>query len=663
MRLDNDPSFSEIELLPFLQAFFLFRSCHYRSNYVYMMSSRSERKGKSNNRVERKELDPVQVIEAGLDVLTSLSNPLDLAKSTFDFASLLFELNNNENNIGSTLSVINVKLDDITRNLDSFREEVMSKLEKIELLVETKPLISSFFLLGTIIDNHYDEMLRILKENYTRLFIDDFVHGVVNYHHYHGVTQTLNRMHSTLYKVDDIVYKYSKAISSPVCPSRYLQVKIAQKFYLALHNAELKGLALLVYALKQMHRKQTPEELEKNLDVVKQNFYRRSNEAFAAQKDTMGMISRMLWNCEIVDSPEEGVTYEQFGPFIYRTFEAKETMTAPVYELCKFINDVESRCLEEPVYACNKYAYCRGKIMSCNNLAADVELYHASADKTRKYDHIEFEEQIMGIKKETCSGRVHLHRTSVARPFPYRAHASCLCTCENPDSKSYINLREVVSNVQENKVVTGIRFRKVNDILHLQVQQAKLLPSAAIDPKTKSWLKVNAYETTDRDVRVGVDYHQLSWDSRSFKLDDVEVDKNTVLTGVKFAVDQGLIRLEVRGTEFSNTSGKLRANKHSWHRHTTSQEQLSPFQLEYLDLPPEHPISQPVLTDPGRYTTLTTSSMRHDVGRSVIPFVDLKPIASRNPDVALSGVRLFHKSYKESAAGYSALKISTYDFN
>ncbi|XP_014232973.1 uncharacterized protein LOC106656487 [Trichogramma pretiosum] len=594
MRLDNDPSFSE--------------------------------------------LDPVQVIGAGLDVLTSLSNPLDLAKSAFDFASLLFELNNNQNNIGSTFSIINDKLDDITGNLDSFREEVMSKLEKIELLVETKPLISSFFLLGTIIDNHYDEMLRILKENYTQLFIDDFVHGVVNYHHYHGVTQTLNGMHSTLYKVDDIVYKYSKTISSPICPSRYSQVKIVQKFYPALHNAELKGLAILVYALKQMHGKQTPEELEKNLDVVKQNFYRRSNEAFAAQKDTMGMISRVLWNCEIVDSPEEGVTYEQFGPFIYRTFEAKEAMTAHFYELCKSINDVESRCLEEPVYVCDKYAHCRGKIMSCNNLAADIEVCHASADKTRKYDYIEFEGQIM-------------------------AYASCLCTCENPDSKSYINLREVVSNVQENKVITGIRFRKVNDILHLQVQQAKLLPSAAIDPKTKSWVKVNAYETTDRDVRVGIDYHQLSWYSRSFELDDVEVYKNTVLTGVKFAVDQGLIRLEVRGTEFSNTSGKLKANKHSWHRHTTSQEQLSPFQLEYLDLPPEHPISQPALTDPGRYTTLSTSSMHHDLGQSVIPFVDLKPIASKNPDVALSGVGLFHKSYKESAAGYLALKILTYNFN
>ncbi|CAB0032161.1 unnamed protein product [Trichogramma brassicae] len=74
---------------------------------------------------------------------------------------------------------------------------------------------------------------------------------------------------------------------------------------------------------------------------------------------------------------------------------------------------------------------------------------------------------------------------------------------------------------------------------------------------------------------------------------------------------------------------------------------LGPFQLEYLDLPQEHPISQPVLTDPGRYTTLTTSSMHHDAGQSVIPFVDLKPISSKNPDVALSGVGLFHKSYKE----------------
>ncbi|KAL7303828.1 hypothetical protein TKK_0003952 [Trichogramma kaykai] len=211
-------------------------------------------------------------------------------------------------------------------------------------------------------------------------------------------------------------------------------------------------------------------------------------------------------------------------------------------------------------------------------------------------------------------------------------------------------------------VITGIRIKKINDVFHLQVQQAKLLPSVAIDLKTKSWVKVNEYKTSDKGVSEGNDYHKLSWDLRSFELDDVELDRKYVVTGARYTVDKGLIRLKVRGTRLNFQNGKLKVKQHLWHQHTKSKDQLKHFELKYTDLPTKHRISQPVITDPGQYMTLTTSSMDDDVGQSVVPFVELKPIESEIPNVALSGIGLIHKSYQKNAAGYLAPKILTYNF-
>ncbi|XP_023314123.1 uncharacterized protein LOC111693548 [Trichogramma pretiosum] len=250
------------------------------------------------------------------------------------------------------------------------------------------------------------------------------------------------------------------------------------------------------------------------------------------------------------------------------------------YNFCPQIKDTVSECSSK--YAnnmqrkeCKQFAYCRGKIKSCESLDKNTVVCETSTEKERKYVYAESRGKIEGKKEKSCSGRTYEHQASEYRPGYMgalnRIDSSCLCTCVNPDSNVYINLREAVSDVHKNKVITGIRFRKINDTFHLQIQQAKLLPSAAIDPKTKAWIKVNK---TDSDARVGVDYHQLSWDYRSFELDDIEVTKNHVLTGVKFTLDQGLLRLEVRGSQFNYKSGKLRTDKHTWNRHDTPKNQL-----------------------------------------------------------------------------------------
>lgn len=80
-------------------------------------------------------------------------------------------------------------------------------------------------------------------------------------------------------------------------------------------------------------------------------------------------------------------------------------------------------------------------------------------------------------------------------------------------------------------VVTGMRFKKVNRILHLQVQQGKLKPRGVIDPETVQWVPVSDFTILDRGIRNGHDYHTFKWDNRSVDFDDLYAKPSHVITG------------------------------------------------------------------------------------------------------------------------------------
>lgn len=108
------------------------------------------------------------------------------------------------------------------------------------------------------------------------------------------------------------------------------------------------------------------------------------------------------------------------------------------------------------------------------------------------------------------------------------------------------------------RVVTGLRFVKLNRIFHLQIQEGELLPRGAINQSTLEWKPVDTYNIFDRDVKKGVDYHTLSYESRTIDLDDVNTDDNSfVITGVRFRVVGTHLNLEAYYSEFDFKTGQL----------------------------------------------------------------------------------------------------------
>lgn len=107
------------------------------------------------------------------------------------------------------------------------------------------------------------------------------------------------------------------------------------------------------------------------------------------------------------------------------------------------------------------------------------------------------------------------------------------------------------------RVVTGLRFRKINRIIHLQVQEGTLMERGLINDTTLKWKEMSEYRLLDRGIKNGLDYHTLGWDRRSIDLDDLIAPQKHVCTGVRFRVVGTHLNLEMRVTEIDFTNGKL----------------------------------------------------------------------------------------------------------
>ncbi|XP_062123254.1 uncharacterized protein LOC133836679 [Drosophila sulfurigaster albostrigata] len=143
---------------------------------------------------------------------------------------------------------------------------------------------------------------------------------------------------------------------------------------------------------------------------------------------------------------------------------------------------------------------------------------------------------VTGLDLESARRRDVNNVESWRRLFYKCSYCFCLCDEPGPRSDRYFNLRPVVSDVWDNKVVTGVRFVKKNRIIHLQIQQGQLLPRGAINESTVEWKPIDDYKIDDFNVTEGVDYHAMSYENRRLNLGDITHTYRTyIVDGVSFS--------------------------------------------------------------------------------------------------------------------------------
>lgn len=208
-----------------------------------------------------------------------------------------------------------------------------------------------------------------------------------------------------------------------------------------------------------------------------------------------------------------------------------------------------------------------------------------------------------------------------------------------------------------------MRFRKVNRILHIQIQEGVLQPQGMIDPATVAWKDCPNFKITDADVRSGVDYHTLTWTTRAIDLNEVKGTPGHVVTGVRFVLVGSHLNMEVRFTEFSFETGQL-TEPHTtsiWHSsyHSIQQSSLQEIKMKDPDVPTVIKGKSVMNKKANLFIEFTHTGLDADAAQTTIPYLDAQDVVPQ-PPMPLIGLGLYHKAAAGSG-GYIGPRVYTYD--
>ncbi|XP_015603282.1 uncharacterized protein LOC107271598 isoform X2 [Cephus cinctus] len=462
--------------------------------------------------------------------------------------------------------------------------------------------------------------------------------------------------------------------SSQICNMQQSPQQLLYSLYTTITLTEIKGYAMMQFSwllLKMYNKGNFSEEMQ----LLKNEYMLRTLETLREVKTAMTFAPRALWRCD-PSIHEENVTYTELKQllqgFVVNEVDMNSAQTCR--ENCGYYT-------AEKVYSCYQNQYCsrqrrcNGMLYNCQYIDSDMWICPSKRESNRRYEYIEYENGRTLGKKGTCASGTTKVDSWWRWLFWHCSYCICFCDDHNSSSDRYFNLRNVTADIENNMVITGIKFTKKNQIIHLQIQQGLLLPRGGIQSETIGWKPVENYKISDRHVHEGRDYHTLGWSQRALDLDDLDASSTTyhgskeehLVTGVRFRLVGKNLNLEILLTPFNFTTGKLikPLERSLWHGNDNTAASLTNprtlFKIEKPDVPTHSPAPSVPDSMPDQYLEFAPSDLTKDVAQTTIPFIDIQPIVP-HPAVPISGVGIFHKG-REGYGGFVAPKLFTFNFS
>ncbi|XP_017056016.1 uncharacterized protein LOC108097935 isoform X1 [Drosophila ficusphila] len=493
----------------------------------------------------------------------------------------------------------------------------------------------------------------------------------------HSVHHLMDRLHITLLGNED---RSSNATSSnllqqlatayevsnnQICSTMQSPQQFVYSLYADIALTELKAYTMMEFSW-MMLRVYGKGNYTQEAELMRSDYEKRTERTLKLLKDVMLRADRIVYRC---DPPKHirGVTYDEVTRLLQGYIENEVDLNneETCRETCAFYQSTRSEGCFKELY-CARQPRCSGRLYNCQFVDSDMWVCPSPQNSTRRYEFIEYENgRVLGQRGKCVRGT-----TKVDSWWRYLLwHCSyCFCLCDEQGLKSdrFFNLRDTIADVKRNRVVTGLRFVKQNRIFHLQIQEGELLPRGAVNQSTLEWKPVEKYNFFDRDVKKGVDYHMLSYESRSIDLDDVNTDDNSfVITGVRFRVVGAHLNLEAYYSEFDFKTGQLiqpEVNSYWKSNDNTdvSGSRREKLRVENADVSTRTIAHSIPLSRHNQYIDFTNTGLDKDAAQSTVPFIDIQDVIS-NPPVPLSGIGIYYKG-RQGYGGFLGPKVITYDF-
>lgn len=206
-------------------------------------------------------------------------------------------------------------------------------------------------------------------------------------------------------------------------------------------------------------------------------------------------------------------------------------------------------------------------------------------------------------------------------------------------------------------------MRKYEQIFHWRITQRKLLNNAQVSTEhhgNGGWKAGTFFRINDYGIQDGIDYHTLTAQNRSLDLDVLHAPPGTVVTGVRFAVDSGVLKMEIRATAFEFNEGRLRdGSANSQWISATINDRL-PITIDRPDVPTRSDAQSIPNNEPRKYVQFQPTDKHKDAAQTTVPFLDIQMVEPVHP-VPLAGIGLYYKG-QDGFGGYIAPKLVTYDY-
>ncbi|XP_044578410.1 uncharacterized protein LOC123261022 [Cotesia glomerata] len=321
------------------------------------------------------------------------------------------------------------------------------------------------------------------------------------------------------------------------------------------------------------------------------------------------------------------------------------------------------------------------EFLDCKELSTDYYVCEMDND-VRRYEWFEdsYGHTYGNKNDDTCHGNMKLLSSYFEEPF-FDNCAYCVCTCKSkpkhaPNVITSISFRDQVSDKNYNKIVTGARFVEKDNMIHIQILQAEVLPHGkTINATWKPLENFNYNETIKNyyiinddksqiELRSGIDYGE----AKIMNLNDVMCYKDEVVVGVRirFARDsldtsnstKGAMELQIQTTRLDFNTGKLMIDIDEPHWITPKNQFVNEFVLRNRGNPRNSPKTDFMLTT-NKSVKFYRSDLKKDAGQTTVPFFDSREVLF-DEGFLLGGIGLFLRSDEESA-GSLALRLFDFD--
>ncbi|EFA08554.1 uncharacterized protein LOC658141 isoform X2 [Tribolium castaneum] len=480
-----------------------------------------------------------------------------------------------------------------------------------------------------------------------------------------SINESLTRLHYVVEQKNLFVESEKEIEGDMLCNSHQSPQQVLFSLYNAIALTELKGYTMIqfAYMLKRLYGE---GNFTTESQIARERFQERTTNIIDAVKSAMSTTSRDLWKCD-PKRHVSGETYVEVTQLLqgYIQNEVDLNPEGTCRENCAEYTYTKSHGCFQNLW-CRKQRRCHGKVINCKYVDSDMWVCPAD-NQSRRYEYVEYENGRVLGRKQGCRRGTSKVDSWWRWLFWHCSYCFCLCDEQGVHSDRYINLRASIADIKNNRVVTGLRFVKHNRIIHLQIQEGKLLPRGNIDVTTVHWVPVEEYKITDSNVANAQDYHTLTWEKRAVDLDDLVADEGYVVTGVRFKVIGSHLNFEIYTTPFDFETGQLidPETKSMYKDNPNTDSSLykprTRVRLTNPDISTRSP--SPSLPDSktDQYIEFTNSDMDRDAAQTTVPFLDAQPVDSLQP-VPLSGAGIFHKGQKYFG-GFIAPKLITYDFS